>query len=455
MQQAVNKVYAPVFTTKKRYTILMGGRGAGRSTVASQYSLAKLMAKEYFRAAIMRYILGDVRSSIYQEITDRADEADVLSRIKVNDTVMTFEYGQNSINSKGFKKSTGQQKAKLKSLANYSEVVIEEADEVAEEDFTQLDDSLRTTKVDIRIIMMLNPPAKNHWIITRFFDLEPVYDEGKLIEGFYKPVVKPSMIDDVEFIHTSYLDNRINIADHTAKNYENYKWLKPTHYWNMIRGLVPETVVGKIYKGWEVIDKIPMEARYIRNGLDFGYTNDPSAIIAIFKWNDSYILDEISYRKGMKNAEIADIIKANGDMFTVADSSEPKSIDEISDRGANIFPAQKGPGSVLQGIEHVQSLKIFVTKRSSKILKEYENYAWAINKDTGEAINEPKAGSVDHAMDAIRYGLQYDMPDTAQDDIYVAGGGVDAMYDDITIAGGAGAQPFYQDMTGGTYPNGF
>ena len=169
MNQKVNVVYKPLFETKARYVILMGGRGGGRSTVASQYANARLIAEDYFRCAIMRYILGDIRNSIYREITDRAEENEL--GIVPNDSLMRLEYGMNSINAVGFRKSSGEQKSKLKSLASYNCVIIEEADEIQEEDFMQLDDSLRTVKGDIKIILLLNPPAKNHWIIQRWMKL--------------------------------------------------------------------------------------------------------------------------------------------------------------------------------------------------------------------------------------------------------------------------------------------
>ena len=170
MQQRVNEIYKPLFEQKVRYFILMGGRGRGGSTVASQYANAKLLAPEYFRCAIMRYILGDIRNSIYREIIDRADENGITDQLHVTDNQMIIEHGANSINAVGFRKSSGDQKSKLKSLASYNCVIIEEADEIPEEDFMQLDDSLRTVKGDIQIILILNTPAKNHWIIKLWLD---------------------------------------------------------------------------------------------------------------------------------------------------------------------------------------------------------------------------------------------------------------------------------------------
>jgi len=398
MNQRVNEKYRPLFTQRVRYIILMGGRGAGRSTVASQFALAKLKGLEYFRCAIMRYILGDIRNSIYREITDRAEELEVLDSLSVTDNLMKLEYGQNSINAVGFKKSSGDQKSKLKSLASYNCVIIEEADEIPEEDFMQLDDSLRTLKGDITIILLLNPPAKNHWIIKRWMNL---LECG--VSGFYDFTLKPGMTDTV-LIKTNYRDNLANLSPQSVAQYERYKETKPAHYWNMVEGLVPETVVGKIYNNWQIVESVPHEARLERYGLDFGYTNDPTAIAAIYYYNGGYILDEIAYLHGLSNKRIADIILNQPQALVVADSAEPKSIDEIASYGISILPSQKGQGSVNQGIQYVQDKQISVTARSRNILAEYENYAWKVDKD-GEVLNVPE-DAWNHAMDAIRYGME-------------------------------------------------
>lgn len=399
MKQIINKVYAPLFTQKSRYFIFMGGRGAGRSTVASQYANAKLVAPEYFRCAIMRYVLGDIRNSIYREITDRAEENGVKDSLDVNDSLMTIQYGANSINAVGFKKSSSDQKAKLKSLANYNCVIIEEADEIPEEDFMQLDDSLRTLKGDITIILLLNCPPKTHWIIKRWFNLLPSDQKD-----FYTPELRPEVKDTI-FIRTSYLDNIKNIAQQTIQNYEEYKLTKPGHYWNMIAGLVPETVRGKIYSGWEEIQFVPHQARLIRRGLDFGYTNDPTGLVDIYAYNGGYIWDEQLYRKGMQNRQIAEFILnlPNAEAIVIADSAEPKSIDEIKLYGVNILPAVKGKGSIKTGIQFIQGQRISYTKRSVNLRIEYENYAWLVDKD-GNTLNEAKPG-YDHLMDGGRYAM--------------------------------------------------
>ncbi len=397
LNQEVNKEFGPLFATRKHYAILMGGRGAGRSTVASQFANAKLTSTDYFRCAIMRLVLGDIRNSIYREITDRAEENGILESLDVNDSQMVIKYGTNSINAVGFKKSSGQQKAKLKSLANYNCIIVEEADEIEEADFMQLDDSLRTLKGDILIILLLNPPAKDHWIIKRWFKLLP---SG--VKDFYIPELKDGT-EDTLFIHTNWESNRKNISPEVAARYEKYKETKPDHYWNMVKGYVPETVKGKIYSGWQQIDDVPFEARLERYGLDFGYTNDPSAVVAVYYYNGGYILDEILFAPEMSNEDIANVIKLSPKGIVIADSAEPKSIDEMRKYGLVVLPASKGPGSVNQGIQYVQKQNISVTKRSANIWDEYCNYAWLVDKEDN-TLNEPKPG-YDHSLDAARYAI--------------------------------------------------
>ena len=153
----------------------------------------------------------------------------------------------------------------------------------------------------------------------------------------------------------------------------------------------------------QCIDKIPHEAKLVRYGLDFGYTNDPTAIIAIYQYNQGYILDEVTYRKGLSNKQIADILSNQPLAMVVADSSEPKSIDELRSYGVNVYGVTKGKKSINQGIQYVQDQRISYTKRSLNVQKEYRNYLWKTDPD-GNSINEPE-GIFNHSMDAIRYGF--------------------------------------------------
>lgn len=206
--------------------------------------------------------------------------------------------------------------------------------------------------------------------------------------------------DDVELIILTYKDNE-GLSDEIVKAIEQRKNRKG---WWQVYGLGQlGEVEGKIYKDWKIIDEMPHEARLERRGLDFGYTNDPTAIVDIYRYNGGYILDEVCYRKGMSNKSIADTIAILGETVTIADSAEPKSIDELKLYGINVQPAPKGPGSINQGITFIQNQSISVTKRSANLIKEYRNYLFFVDKD-GKITNDPDGG-LDHCMDAVRYAM--------------------------------------------------
>lgn len=206
--------------------------------------------------------------------------------------------------------------------------------------------------------------------------------------------------DDVDFITLTYKDNEA-LDEATIKEIESHRG--NAQWWRVYgEGQLGE-VEERIYTGWEIIDTIPHEARLERYGLDFGYTNDPSALVGIYKWNGAYIIDEVAYQKGLSNRQIADVLLNVPRALVIADSAEPKSIDEIKGYGITIVGSQKGQGSVNQGIAYVQSQKIFLTRRSVNTLKEYRNYLWLKDKDN-KILNEPSP-IWDHSMASIRYGL--------------------------------------------------
>jgi len=166
---------------------------------------------------------------------------------------------------------------------------------------------------------------------------------------------------------------------------------------------------GRVYTDWTPIDGIPQGARLERFGLDFGYTNDPTALVAIYYYDGGYIFDELVYTKGLSNKQIADVIN-NQDKkaLVIADAAEPKSIDEIRSYGVLIQPAVKGQGSVKQGIALVQDQQISVTKRSTNLIKESRNYLW--EKDVNEKPTGEPIGIWNHCMDAVRYGMTSIVP---------------------------------------------
>ncbi len=207
--------------------------------------------------------------------------------------------------------------------------------------------------------------------------------------------------DDVDHIIITYKDNEA-LDPAIVRSIEQRK---PNKNWWRVYG---EGQLGeietRIYTGWKILDEIPHEARLERYGLDFGYSNDPTAIVAIYYYNGGYIWDEIAYQKGLLNKQIADILLNQPKAIVIADSAEPKSIDEIYQYGVTILPSNKGPGSVLQGIQYVQSQQISLTKRSVNLIKEYRNYVWITDKD-GKIINEP-IGIWDHGLSGGRYAME-------------------------------------------------
>lgn len=248
---------------------------------------------------------------------------------------------------------------------------INEANNVTYETYTQLE--VRTKKV----IWLDWNPVQEFW--------------------FYDSVVNQ---ENVDFLVLTYKDNEAldpAIIEAIEARRSNKNWWRV--YGEGLLGLAE----GLIFPDWQQIDGVPPEARLERYGLDFGYTNDPTASDAIYKWNDAFVIDQVIHQKGLSNRQIADILLNLPRALVVADSAEPKSIDEIDGYGISIIAAQKGPGSVLQGIQYVQDQKIFVTKRSVETLKEQRNYMWITDKD-GKIINEPSP-IFNHHMDAIRYGL--------------------------------------------------
>lgn len=205
---------------------------------------------------------------------------------------------------------------------------------------------------------------------------------------------------DVDFLILTYKDNE-GLSQSIVNSIESRKGNK--NWWAVyVLGQLGE-VEGKIYKDWAIVDEIPHEARLERYGLDFGYAVDPAALVAIYYYNGGYILDEVLYQKGMSNKRLADTILNLPLALVIADSAEPKSIDELKEYGISILPAKKGQGSVNQGIQYVQDKKMSMTKRSLNLIKEYRNYLWKTDRD-GNILTVPE-DSFNHSMDAIRYGM--------------------------------------------------
>ena len=206
--------------------------------------------------------------------------------------------------------------------------------------------------------------------------------------------------DDIEHITLTYKDNEA-LSQEIISSIEQRRGRKG---WWQVYGLGQlGEVEGKIYKDWKIIDEIPHEAKLERYGLDFGYSVSPTAIVAVYRYNGGIILDEICYQKQLSNKQTADLFLNEEPALVIADSQEPKSIDEIGIHGVNIIPAVKGRDSVAYGIHVVNDQRVSMTKRSVNLINEYRNYLWQVDKN-GKVLNIPE-DRFNHCMDAIRYAI--------------------------------------------------
>lgn len=402
VQFEVSESHSELWTSDTwRYAILMGGRGNGRSGTASRYAVSQLLGKEYFRGALMRSVQSDIRASCWTEINDRLVEQRIQQQFRITENDMYIERGQNSLRAHGFKASSGSLTARLKSLAGYNFVWDEEAEETGEDEFRKLDDTLRTVKGRIRIILTLNTPPKNHWIIRKWFDLEP-HPEAP---GFYIPHLKPE-VSNVLYIGGTWRDNAPNMDKHTIERYENYRHTNPSYYWQVIEGLSPDEVRGKIFTGWQTIDSVPNDARLIRFGIDWGWYPDPTVAVAMYYYNGAYVFDELAYDTQLEDEMLAKSIKdVPGWQHTsaICGADEPKSIETLRKYQISARKTDNRAGSVQHRIKVASSKKVFITKRSKKLWQSYENYHWEEDKD-GNPTGDPDHNYSD-GMDAVTYAL--------------------------------------------------
>ncbi len=409
MALKLNKAYQPILTTTARYIHLWGGRGRGGSHTATDYFLHLQMHMPYFRGYFMREVFGDVRESLWRDYIDRIEENENINpdllNLQQNPMASEYKPNGNSIISKGFKKASLKQTAKLKSIAGATHILVEEMEETDEMDFNQMDDSLRTVKGAIQIVGIFNPPHKNHWIIRRWYNLFPAEDfYGNDYKGYY--VAIPKQDDSLLSIHSTYLDNLQNINLTTRNNFERYRDSNFEYYCTMIKGLVSEGAKGVIYKNWKPCSvaefrALPYESFY---GLDFGFSNDPAALIEIKAHNDTYWKHELLYERGLTNPDLANKFETIGiskQAEIYADSAEPKSIEEIKQAGYNIIPAVKGQDSIRAGIKHILSKENYYTETSANLVMEKDNYTYAL--DGNKEPTDRPIDKYNHLLDGDRY----------------------------------------------------
>ena len=213
---------------------------------------------------------------------------------------------------------------------------------------------------------------------------------------------------DVDFLTINYLDNES--CPESAKSFIEKAKIKSltSEYWRNwynVYGLGEiGSLQGVVFNDWQQVDMIPIESKLVAYGCDFGYSNDPTTITAIYQYNNLYYYDELIYQTGLTNNEIAKLFRAKGglnDVYIYADSAEPKSIQELKNFGLNIRPAEKGRDSIMFGIQRMQENKFFVTSQSINLIKELRMYTWDTDR-SGAKLNKP-IDAYNHCIDGIRY----------------------------------------------------
>jgi phage terminase large subunit len=414
-----NSKYGILYDTPPsiRYILLYGGRATGRSFQASRADVINLCVKPYYRGFIMRNILDQVRDSIFQDCVDRINDYNLPVQV----TDLMLKNGDKQLKGRGFKKSSGNDTAKNKSVAGINHITIEEAEEVDFDDFTQMDLSLRTVKEPVTITLLFNPPVKGHWILSEWFNLIPSTKENAIkhfgkcwfedvspesLDGFYLPI--PKNREDTHYIFGTYLDNISNLDPNTVAKMKSLKDTNIEYYLHKICGLIPSGRTGRVLKTYSIIsdqDYYKLELPTY-HGLDFGFVNDPTACVEFKTHNNKLYVKELLYETGLTNPLIADKLSYLKNKKIIADSAEQKSIQELNNLGLWVVPAKKGAGSVMAGINKLNEFDVYICESSTNLQNEAQNYVYKIGKDK-LPTNEP-IDSQNHGIgDALRYSLQH------------------------------------------------
>jgi len=373
--QVFNDVYIPYLNNRSRYEIFYGGAGSGKSVFVAQRMLLRAMKEKGHKTLVVRKVAKTNRHSTFALITGIMRQWNIEQLFKVNksDMEITCLNGNQII-------FTGLDDVeKLKSIANITDIWVEEASEISHDDFKQLDLRLRgKTPYPLQITLTFNPISALLWHKAYFFDnpkdntviLKTTYQHNRFLDEEYKQV--------------------INNLQHEDKMYFN------------IYGLGEWGVLGNlVYSNWEVVSGVPVSYDEIIWGLDFGF-NNPSALLKIgIKDGNLYLLEEM-YKTGLTNQDLIKELRKRIVTFEsiYADSAEPARIEEIRRAGFRIYPAQK---DVTDGLDFVKRQRIFIHKGCSNTIKEIQGYKYKEDKD-GNVLDEP-VKFADHLMDAMRYAI--------------------------------------------------
>jgi len=385
--KAKSPAFVPLFTDQSRYQVIWGGAGSGKSHIVARKILYRLLKEQNVKHnfLVIRKVDRTIKRSVFTLIRNLISRWNLTAQFDVNLTDKTIIY---KANGSQIMFSGLDDVEKLKSIEGVTSIWVEEATELTQEDFEQLDLRLRGDHGCLKqIILTLNPISEQHWIKKIFFD---------------SPMV------GVFTLHTTYLDNAFIDAEYKMVM-ENKKQTNPRYYniyalgnWGTAEGLIFPSVQQRLIRPEEINSLTCVQ------GLDFGYTNDPTAFNQSYVDMDAkriYVYDGF-YEKGMTNAKIAQAIIDMGahKHKTTADSSEPKSIDYIKGKQVRIEGALKGKDSISAGIDFLCEFEIIVNAHLVEFMTEFNNYSWALDKE-GKATNKP-VDDFNHFIDSLRYAVE-------------------------------------------------
>ena len=380
----INKSYVPSFYDySHRFEVYYGGAGSGKSVFIAQKLIMKAL-RSYRKVLIMRKVGSTLKDSVWQLVLDILVEWGRYGKCTINKSVFTIELENGSILLfKGMDDSE-----KIKSITGITDIWCEEATEFSEEDIEQLNLRLRAKTDNLQMFFSFNPVSKANWVYRRWFK------DGAIVT------------DDTVIHKSTYKDNRFLPDDYIA-TIEKMARTNPTYY--RIYALGEFASLDKlVFNNWSIGRIEDTHDWNLLCGLDFGFTNDPTAFVVSFLKDNTLFIGKEYVKTGLLNDQIARVITELGfsKSTIIGDSAEVKSIEELRRAGLyRIYPAAKGQGSVLQGIQKLQQLDIIVAPECEHVITELQNYAWKKDKASGEYINEP-IDEFNHCLDALRYSLQ-------------------------------------------------
>jgi phage terminase large subunit len=397
----LNKKYNPLFNSDARYFIITGGRGSGKSFAVTVFLTLLTMTKG-IRILFTRFTMTSAHLSIIPEFLEKIGLLGFDEVFSINKKEVVNTKNNSDILFRGIRTSAGNQTASLKSLQGISTWVLDEAEELVDENiFDTIDLSIREKGIHNRVILILNPVTKEHWIYKRFF-------EDKGVEGGFN-----GFKDNVCYIHTNYRDNKENLSQSFLERIKSIKHRNFKKYQHKILGGWLDKAEGVVFENWSIGEFNP-DGLQTSCGMDFGFSVDPDSLteVAIDKRKRKIYLKEHIYKNGIKSNELAKIILDKVDnKLIIADSAEPRLIADLRHLGVNIKPVKKG--TIESGITRMQDYELIITPESTNIAKELNNYIYA---DKGSKLY---VDNYNHAIDGIRYNVIYHLDNPNAGKYYV------------------------------------